>query len=224
MAAKKDSKTKETVVRIPPPNHGYIQVKVGNKAPDGHLPSLIVHRLDEKTKTQLEERDQNKKGSRTKMRPARNPKAEFEGALYRMPGKKRVYGLPASGFKKAMVRASKDIEGLHMTDMNRHVFVLEDGGGFVQLKGSAPVMREDIVRIGKGQSKVPQVRYRPEFKEWSATLRIRYDADIYAPEEILNLLARAGSSVGWGELRPEKGYDHGMWIIQGKAKVTQCAA
>jgi hypothetical protein len=208
MTKKEEVKT----IAIKPPNYGYVLLDISNKDQS----SMIVHKFSEKSKKQLEAMDQNKKGKKGTPRPVRNPKQEYLDSLYTMPGKKNEYGVPVSGFKKAMVRAAK-MAGVTMTDMKMGMWILEDDGGLVKITGK-PNMREDIVRLS-GASRAPQIRYRGEFKKWTAKLKIRYDAEQYAPEDIINLCARAGFSVGWGERRLEKGYDHGGWVIE-KAKVV----
>ena len=214
MAKKKEEKIQ---VRIAPPNHEFIEMHISNEG----LPSMIVHRFSEKAQQQLKDIDNNKKGTRKGVRPARNPEQEYQDSLYRMPDKNNVFGVPTAGFKHAMVRAAKAVDGITMTDMKMAFWVLEDDGGLVKIEGK-PNLHESIVRLS-GPGRPPQIRYRGEFKDWSAILKIRFDADLFTAEEIINLCARAGSTVGWGERRLEKGYDHGGWIIK-KAKVSKCAA
>jgi hypothetical protein len=216
---------KEQDIRITKPRFGYVYVTVGNK---GLGSTLITHAMGEKMRKYLEDRGQNMLGERTKAKEKRNIKQEYLDSMYYMPGsgpesKKPQYGLVASGFKKAMVRASKPIGGIAMIDVNSNVFVFDEADGLIPIKCKAPRMREDIVRIGKGKGATPELRYRGEFLEWSAKLRVRYNADFFAAKEILNLISHAGLSVGWGEMRPEKGYDHGLYDIQGTPKLQDPA-
>ena len=57
------------------------------------------------------------------------------------------------------------------------------------------------------------LRYRPEFPEWSATLNIEYDDDNITSDAIASLLYRAGMSVGVGDWRPERNGDFGRFEI-----------
>lgn len=216
-AVKKTKKQQSVQVRVEAPNYEILEVTVGNKGMD----STLITRACKDTEW-MKDLDNNKKGTRTKARPVRDIKKEYEDGIYRMPGSKTVHGLPASGFKHAMTRVAKGIDGFTMADFKCMVFVMSDAGGLVKMKHTKPTMSEKIVRIGP--QKIPQLRYRPEYKEWSVDLKIRYDADQITCQEVLNLISRAGLSIGWGELRPEKGYDHGMYRIQGEAKVVECAA
>ena len=118
------------------------------------------------------------------------------------------------------MRAAKPIDGIAMTDVLQNIYICEEDRGMVKLTGK-PNMHESIVRIGKGTQKTPEIRYRAEFKSWSTNLKIRYNADFFSADEVINLLAQAGLLVGWGEMRPEKGYSNGMYAIQGKPKVVE---
>ena len=206
--AKVDSGISKIV--IPEPNYELLEVTV--RGLEGS--SLVVNRFSEKTKEQLKERDQNKK----KVHEKRDPHQEVLDALYTIPGEKKSYGIPASGFKKAMVQVAKDLPGKEINGalIQRQIFVFADVGRLVRIKSkSGWEMREDMVRIN---GKTPMIRYRPEFEDWEAKLRIRFDADVFDAQSVLNLLSRAGFGIGWGEMRPEKGYECGMYEITGDVK------
>ena len=181
---------------------------------------LIVHAFSAKSQKQIEDKQQQvAKGPREK----RDPRQEYLNAFYMMPGspapetKGARYGIPASGFKRACegVCAGKFVNGITGTFCKRAFFVLDDGGGMVELKCSKPVMRTDIVRIGTF-GKTPDPRYRPEFKDWACTLRIRYNATVITPEQIVNIFMYAGLHEGWGEMRAGKGYGNGQWEVVNK--------
>ena len=176
---------------------------------------LVVHKFSEKSRKAIKEKQEKKAKA---ARETRDPHAEFLAALYVMPGtgepgsKTAKYGIPASGFKKASISACRYIDGINMTFAAGAFHVMEDAGGLVQLKCSQPHMREDTVRIG-GQKKTMHIAYRPQFDEWSCVLRIRYNASAISPEQIVNLFHHAGFHIGWGELRPEKGYSNGSFEV-----------
>jgi hypothetical protein len=208
--SKPEDKIVKSVCRIYAPKRQILTLEISNAGNS----SLIVHKFSEKSKKQLEDSDQNKKGNRKQQKPIRNKEQEYKDSLYTINNGKE-FGLPVSGFKKAMVRAGKDIDGFTMVDLRMSFWIMEDANGMVKIKGK-PTMREDMVRLN---NKSPQIRYRGEFMKWSATLRILFDPNKITSEELVNLCAKAGSEVGWGELRLEKGYDHGGWTIIGKARV-----
>ena len=80
-------------------------------------------------------------------------------------------------------------------------------GELVAIEGE-PSMREDMVRVGMGTA---DLRYRPEFKSWSISLPIEYNADAITLEQIVNLVNLAGFGVGIGEWRPERDGQYGMF-------------
>lgn len=177
---------------------------------------LIVHAFSEKGRKAIEEKQQKKAKA---AKAARDPEEEYRGCFYLMPGsgpagtKTARYGIPAAGFKKGAISACRYTDGLTMTKANGAFFVLDDGGGLVEIEASDPVMRVDTVRIGP--NKVLDMRYRPEFAEWKCNLRIRYNAANLSAEQIVNLFHHAGFHVGYGEMRPEKGgYSYGMFEVR----------
>lgn len=132
------------------------------------------------------------------------------------------FGVRALSLKNAMVGACRFIEGITMTQANGAVFVYgaEDPGEvlwnpkeMLLIKGSHPIMREDIVRL-QGQGRPPDIRYRPEFTEWHIDILIRYNAGFFSAAQVVNLLATAGFSQGICENRPERGGDWGTFEIE----------
>ena len=138
----------------------------------------------------------------------RNPKEDYEASLYPYPG--GGYGFPAVAFKKAACRAAKDSK-LGITGAKGALHFIGVGkDALVKIQG-APNKRDDMVRIGMGTT---DIRYRGEFKKWSAVLTIRYNRRRLSMAQVLNLLQTGGFESGVGELRPEKtGHDHGMFHV-----------
>lgn len=184
----KTETTSQSKITIKKPARGRIIVRV-----DG-LTSLIMHAF--KNKEVL--REKPKKGQK---RPPRNPEKEFQDSLYRMPDNSG-YAFPAVAFKGAMVAACREVE-LKMTEARQLFFVSGvEGKELVRIIAhEEPIMREDVVRLAQGQA---DLRYRPEFPQWSAEIQIEYNAEMIDAEDIINLLDRAGWSVGIGEWRPER--------------------
>jgi hypothetical protein len=58
------------------------------------------------------------------------------------------------------------------------------------------------------------LRYRPQFDQWSVDINIEYDADLLQQGDIVNLIDRAGFGVGVGEWRPEKGGEFGRFAVK----------
>ncbi len=133
-------------------------------------------------------------------------------------------GIPAPGLRSAMVSACR-MAGFQMTRAKLAVFVEPDGFDaedqtpLVRITKGAPEYFEAYVRNETG---VVDLRARPMFRPgWEATVRIRYDADMFTAEDVANLLYRAGMQVGIGEGRPDSkkscGQGWGLFEIQGAA-------
>ena len=73
-------------------------------------------------------------------------------------------------------------------------------------------MREDMVMVG-GMTKTADIRYRMEFQNWWAEIRIRYNANAISPEQIANLFNMGGFSNGIGEWRPSRDGAHGTFTV-----------
>ena len=162
---------------------------------------LIVHAWSVKAKAMMLEK-QTKGKARTKTREPKNPEQDYQDSRYISDD--GWDGVPAAGFKAAMVAACRQVEGLSMVLAKTLFFVEADGRStrqnveLVRIHGT-PRMREDMVRLETGTA---DLRYRAEFPVWSATLHIRFDAGVVQHGSVLNLLARAGESIGVCEWRP----------------------
>lgn len=169
---------------------------------------LIVHNFSEKAKRQMLDNQQGRKSPKV----SRDPDAEYEAAFYRT---KTGYGFPVIAFKSATVGAARFYgKQVKMTELRQFVFFRGDITGadpqaLVELTGE-PHMREDVVRIGMGSS---DLRYRPEFPEWSTTLHIEYVRSGLTRESVLSLIDAGGLGVGIGEWRPEKKGSFGTYEI-----------
>lgn len=167
------------------------------------LSELVTHKWSEKAKEIM--RSAGVKKPRAARLP-RNPTEEYESHTYYTPDGKPA--IPAAAFKKAIVNACRFVDWLDMTQARGALHVM---GDLVEIQGERR-MREDMVRVGMGQA---DIRYRPGFPKWSATLEIRYDADFIGPDQIAYLLNKAGNAVGVGEDRPEKkGGSWGMFQVE----------
>lgn len=171
---------------------------------------LIVHNFSEKSKRQMLDAQQGRKSPKQ----ARDPDAEYEAAFYRT---KDGYGFPVTAFKAATVGAArfygKDVK---MTELRQFLFMHgeisdRDPQALVPIYGE-PKMREDVVRLG-GPSRSADLRYRPEFREWSTELKVTYVKSSLSRESVLSLIDAGGMGIGVGEWRPEKRGEFGTYAI-----------
>lgn len=226
--------TKTLKVEIPAPNQKTMKVRITGTAP------IIFHRWTEKAKKMIRDKQMKKA---QKGRDVRDPEAEFYDSFYK--DKEGHIAFPALCIKQAMVVATRTIDGVPMTLVRGAVFVLGDKEGMIKilyknkpikLAGKAVVhedgerktdtimgydknfpdvveIREDMVRVGMGAA---DIRYRGQVTDWTMEFLIKFDADVFSAEQVLNLLNKAGFSSGLGEWRPEKNGDFGTFEVETK--------
>jgi hypothetical protein len=175
----------------------------------GTMP-LIVHNFSEKSKRQMLDAQQGRKSPKA----TRDPQAEYEAAFYRT---KDGYGFPVTAFKAATIGAARFYgKDVSMTSLRQFMFMHghisdNDPQSLVEIAGE-PRMREDVVRLG-GPSRSADLRYRPEFPEWSTTLEITYVKSSLSRDSVLSLIDAGGMGIGVGEWRPEKRGEFGTYRI-----------
>lgn len=170
---------------------------------------LIVHKFSEKSKRQMLDNMQGRKTPKQ----AKDPEAEYEAAFYRLDDE--AYGFPVIAFKAASVSACRFFgKAMPMTLARQCIFFdaefsKTDGQKLARITGS-PHMREDVTRVGMGGT---DLRYRPEFTEWSTAVEVTYVQSMLTRESVLSLIEAGGMGVGIGEWRPEKRGDFGTYMI-----------
>jgi hypothetical protein len=175
---------------------------------------LLVHRFSEKSKRQMLEAMQGRKSAKQ----PKDPAAECDAARYRFEGEGD--GFPAIAFKAATIGGARFYSGVTMTALRQYLFfdgdLGVDGQKLVKINGEWS-MREDVVRVGQGGT---DLRYRPEYTNWSAVLDVRYVTSMLTQDSVLSLIGAGGMGVGVGEWRPEKRGDFGTYDIAGDAEIV----
>lgn len=168
------------------------------KIPITGISPLIIHAWSEKSMRQIS--DKQAGVAKNKKHELRNPNEDYEMAKHKSP--LGWEGFPAAGFKAAMIRGAQ-IVGMVMKTTQTSFFIKADceETQLVRIKGK-PRMRTDMVRVGMGSS---DIRYRPEYPEWSAVLTIEFNAGVLSIDQLYQLVKAAGYGCGVGEMRPEKG-------------------
>jgi hypothetical protein len=217
MAKKVAAKATEQVV-IPEVREETVEVPI--RGIDG---PLVVHNWSQKALSDMLAKQMHR--PLLEVKAPKDPEADFRASLYQASDD--TYGFPATGFKKGMVRASKDLQDLDMVTTRGLVFVVgdceedrkfivtfKDGTTFehkvttslVRLLSSKPKQLEPqmhmaLVRLNGSTS---DVRFRGAFYDWEAILKIRFNPDRISAVQVANLVNIAGHTVGVGEGRPEK--------------------
>ena len=165
---------------------------------------LCINRFSAKAVEAMAEAQ--KQGGQAKSRKKRDPKDFdlcFENAKH--VAEDGWCGIAASAFRNAMISACRTV-GFKMTHAKLAVFIVADGYDridntpLVRIFAGEPEKWQAPARNANGGM---DIRIRPLWKEWSAVVTIRFDAGLFSPTDITNLLSRVGLQVGIGEGRPD---------------------
>ena len=198
-----DSTVKTVTIR--PPNLQVAKFKIIGTAP------LVIHRFSAKLKQELlTKQETGKSASSKKTRKAQNSDQKFEEARYR--SKEGWDGFHAACIRNAMISACR-LVNFKMTLAKMSIFTVADGWDktepqipLVRIYGTAK-RQDDPARVETGQ---PYITTRAAYYDWSAVVRIRYDADQFSLDDVTNLLSRVGAQVGICEGRPDSKNSAGM--------------
>ena len=201
MATKKGE---EGVVQITAPHMESMGIKIVGTAP------YVQLRFSEKAintmKAKMMLGSQAKKG---KKRDPRDFEDDYKQAFH--IAEEGWCGIPASSFRNAMISACR-LVGFKMTLAKLGIFVEADGFDkidgtpLIKIQGT-PEKVEHFVRNATG---VADIRVRAMWRQWSANLIVKYDADMFSKEDVANLMLRVGAQVGIGEDRPDGKQSAGM--------------
>ncbi len=144
-----------------------------------------------------------------KVRDARDFDDDYKAAMH--VSTEGWHGIPAGAFRQAMISACR-LVGFKMTLAKLSVFVIADG--FDQVDG-IPLIKlngkpERIDMAVRNATGVADIRIRPMWREWSAAVKVRYDADQFTRDDVANLMLRVGQQVGIGEGRPDSRESAGL--------------
>ena len=222
------TKTTE-LVEIRPMELATVEVQIKGTSP------LIVHAWDSKAKQMMLDK-QMKKATTTK--EAKNPVSDFINSMYwltPMPEQMTVgafskaieggarFGFPVTAFKQATISGAyrrgyvKDkmsLRGAFFIKSDADMVYTRDGGSsmdMIEIVSDPPIIREDMVKVGMGTA---DIRYRGEFRNWTATLKIVYDTNgQFSFEQLVSFINVGGWVCGVGEWRPERDGQYGMYQV-----------
>lgn len=195
----KEAKERIVQLAIPKANLVTSAFKIVGKSP------YVQQKFSQKAKEEIKAK-QLAGSTTTKSRKKREPKNFkqcYEDAMYK-PQKGNWRAIPATAIKASMVAACRLVD-FKMTDAKQCIYIEADGYDkdeltpLIKITKGKPKYFEQALRIPSGGT---DVRARPMWEPgWEAVVRITYDADRFTAQDVLNLLARAGSQVGIGEGR-----------------------
>lgn len=196
-AAETNGKQQQKEVQITAPNLRRISIPIVGTAP--YVQNKFSQRARDAMRSKMTEGAQAKKG---KQRAPKDFDAEFEGAMH--VSDEGWVGIPASAFRNGIIDACR-LVGFKMTHAKMAVFIVpdgldaDDGQPLVRILTGKPVKVELAVR---NESGVADIRARPMWKQWTATLVVEFDADLFTEQDVANLVLRLGHQVGIGAGRP----------------------
>lgn len=173
---------------------------------------IITHAWSEKARREMLQ----KQVKATKAgKEARDPESDFISSLYEMGD--GAYGFPATGIKNCILSAAHKDKGIARSAVMAALWINADmvrtrpalAGAIcdmplIRIWGSAPEMREDMVKIGSGLNKIANLAYRAQFTVWAMRVTGRFNTTVVTPDALAFLIQEAGMSSGLGEWRNER--------------------
>ncbi len=207
-------------VMIRPLNLAVVELEIEGDAPH------VQHAFGEKARKEIMEKQSlgDQAVGRRKPRAAKDFDKQCQEALHVSTA--GWNGIPAAALRKAMISACK-LPGaeISMTMAKLCIFIEADG---YDKKDGMPLVKminakwkrvDSPVRIDRG--KTIDIHARPHFAPgWRAKVRIKFDADVFSVDSIVNLLHRAGQQCGIGEGRNDSkdsaGCGWGSFFVRAK--------
>ena len=151
---------------------------------------------------------QTSTGVKKNTKEVRDPEAEYQEKLDARTLDNGAFWFPAIAIKKSIVAAGGRFTGYAMTELRGMFRIVEQE---VPLKCRQVRNRRDS---GSPQGKGKLfIIYRPEYLDWKMEFRIDYNSALITSENLANLMALAGSSIGLGAWRMESNGNHGAFVI-----------
>ena len=193
---------------------------------------LIMHAWSEKAKKEI--LDKQTKTVKKSAKEAKNPVEDFIRSMYwltPMPTEMTEqafieackngakFGFPVTAFKQSISSGAYRLGVLDgkKTELDAAFYIEGGQDQMVEIhipEGTMPVMREDMVKVG-GMTKVADIRYRGEFRNWWANLKITYiKGGKFTAEQITNYINAGGMCCGVGEWRMERKGQFGLYHVE----------
>lgn len=221
-------KAKEVEVKLPEIDFKTVEITLYGTSP------LVTHPFPLKAMKQIEDKQMGvAKTTRHDIRQPwkdlgeslywlTEPPAEFtEESITTAMNEGAVFGFHVGGVKDSAISAAVRRGLIKNAPMARGLFrILGTKQDYLYKKNclaikstQPPVMRKDCLSTFSSGA---DMRYRPQFDEWSIDVTIEYDAGAITLEQLLMWFKLGGFACGLGENRAEKGEGWGSYTIETK--------
>lgn len=187
---------------------------------------LICHAWSQKAKLEMLK---GQSGATQTAKDKRNPEEDFLNSLYEMS--EGVYGFPVTAIKRAVLSCAHKDRGIPRTEVMQALWldaeIVQTRAALqgarcdmplVRIYGSKPEMREDMVRIGAGLRKTANLAYRAQFTTWAIKITGEANPNQVPMHAASFLFKQAGSGIGVGDWRNEKGGWFGSFHVANTAE------
>ena len=201
----KKAAAEKEIVTISPPNFQRIALTLEGTAP------LMQARFSAKAmQAMMSKMAAGSTAKKGQKRDARNFDDDFQQAMH--VSTDGWIGVPAAALRNACIDVCRMV-GFKMTHAKMSIFIQADGNDkvdgqpLVRLDADAPERTEMATRNATG---VADIRIRPMWRKWKLHIVVRFDADQFTSNDVVNLISRAGEQCGLGEGRPFSKASNGM--------------
>lgn len=177
---------------------------------------LICNRCSETTIQGIEDKQTGKAANK---KAPRDPDQEFMEHCHIIGGEQpnrdtfleQKFGFPAIGVKKSIATAAMRFADAEKVQMFGLITVHGPHRGLIEIQEQKPVMGRDPVK--PPAQNTMHIAYRAYFYPWEMAVPIKFVASAITAEQVLNAIRWAGTSVGIGSWRVERGGDKGAFSI-----------
>lgn len=194
-------KEQQEEVHIIEVNTGTIDLCLLGGVP-GYGTPIILNRMSQKAIRELIFPGKKKTAADKAANLKHDMKSEFRASPYTFADDSAptFIGFQATAVKCALRNAALDLPGAKKAQIGRLTWV---EGDILPLYG-VPFLRSDVVR-NSDINHTPDVRTRAAIKEWAMRISITFVKPILKEQDVVNLMAAAGLTIGLGDWRPQKG-------------------
>jgi hypothetical protein len=202
--AKKSEEKSESKIEVvlPPIAVKQLTVDIAGKTP------LIMDRFPEEVQKEILAKQTGI--SKSSKKKVRDTKKEIREAIHITSNGE--IGFPAAGFKRGMMEVTSFVGDKFFSKklVSGAVKIMNVVDGLVPIK----YKKQDVLKHSIGHN----MKFSPQFHDWSARLVIQYDGNNITPQDIITCLNYAGFYVGIGAWRPKcsKGGsgEYGMYTVK----------